>query len=105
MVDHLKSPPTLEFLREHRDQILAIAEKYGAYDIRVFGSVARGTADAESDVDLLVRYRPNTSLWQAVGLWQDLQELLGYAINIIGEDDTPQRVQFIQRIRPDLVSL
>lgn len=105
MVDTPKSPPTLDYLRQRRGEILALAQKYGAYDVRVFGSVARGTPTPASDVDLLVRYQPGTSLWDAVGLWQDLQELLGYEINLIGEDDTPHRASFIQRVRQEAVAL
>lgn len=54
MTDQLKSPPTLEELYTRREEILALADRYGAYNVRVFGSVARGDAISDSDVDLLI---------------------------------------------------
>lgn len=106
MTDDTTSIWTLERLRSRRDEILALAERYGAYDVRVFGSVARGDSTAGSDVDLLVRYRPGTSLWDAVGLWQDLQELLGCEVSLVGEDDDDsRRKRFLSRARRDAVAL
>lgn len=96
---------TIEALRARRSEILSLAERYGAYNVRVFGSVARGEATPESDVDLLVRYRPGTSLWDAVGLWQDLQELLGCAVSVVDEDDQPRRQRFLRRAFKDAVPL
>ena len=66
-----------------RSQILKIAEKHGAFNIRVFGSVARGEATAESDVDFLVDYDPNNRTpWFPMGLIQDLQALLGRDVDV-----------------------
>ncbi len=62
MADQTKSPPTLDDLRVRRDEIITLAERYGAYNVRVFGSVARGEASADSDVDLLVSFRESASL-------------------------------------------
>ncbi|MBM4438366.1 MAG: nucleotidyltransferase family protein [Actinobacteria bacterium] len=66
-----------ERLRAHRDEILRIAAKYGAHNVRVFGSIARSEADAESDIDLLVDLEPGRSLFDLGGLWADLNALLG----------------------------
>ncbi len=63
-----------ELLTSKRDEILRIAPKYGASKVRVFGSVARGEAGAESDVDLLVELEPGRSLPDHIALFQDLQE-------------------------------
>ena len=52
--------PTLDDLRQLRDEILRIAEQYGASNVRVFGSVARGDARPDSDVDLLVDFASTT---------------------------------------------
>ena len=66
-----------------RSQILKIAEKHGAFNIRVFGSVARGEATAESDVDFLIDYDPNNRTpWFPMGLIQDLQALLGRDVDV-----------------------
>lgn len=79
-----KSPPTLEYLRQHREQILALAEQYGAYNIRVFGSVARGDSTSESDVDLLVSFKAH-SLLDRIALKRQLGELLDLDIDVVQE--------------------
>ena len=53
---------TREFIQRHRDAILEIARRYGAHDVRIFGSVARGEATETSDLDLIVRFEPDRSL-------------------------------------------
>jgi predicted nucleotidyltransferase len=74
---------TLNTLRaERRDDILRLAERRGAHNIRVFGSVARGEANADSDLDLLVSWDPGRSLLDHAGLVQDLQELLGVKVHV-----------------------
>ena len=74
---------TLETLRaEQRGKILRLAERRGAYDVRVFGSVARGEANENSDLDLLVAWEPGRSLLDHVGLVQDLEELLGIKVHV-----------------------
>jgi uncharacterized protein len=65
-----------------RSQILAIAEQHGAYNVRVFGSVARGEARADSDVDFLVDFLPQRNLLDRIALIQDLEELLGRKIDV-----------------------
>jgi uncharacterized protein len=82
MNEAVKSPPTLDDLRLQRDVILKLAENHGAYNVRVFGSVVRGEATPESDVDFLVSVKPKTSIFELVGLWQDLQDLLGREVNL-----------------------
>jgi len=82
---------TLETLREKREAILQIARRYGAHDIRVFGSVARGDAGESSDVDLIVRFDPGRSLFDHGGLVMDLQELLGVKVDVISEAGMRER--------------
>jgi predicted nucleotidyltransferase len=67
---------------EQREGILRLAEQRGAQDIRVFGSVARGEANENSDLDLLVSWGPGRSLLDHAGLVQDLQELLGVKVHV-----------------------
>ena len=74
-----------QLLREKRDEIQLIAAKHGAYNIRVFGSVARGDARPESDIDLLIDSGPNTSSWFPAGLVLDLEELLGRRVQVVSE--------------------
>lgn len=74
---------TLDALRsDRRDEILCLAKRRGARNLRVFGSVARGEADENSDLDLLVDWEPNRSLLDHAGLVQDLQELLGTKVHV-----------------------
>jgi len=67
----------LELLQNKRDDIRRIATKHGAYNLRVFGSVARGEARPESDIDLLIEKGPTTSSWFPAGLVLELEEMLG----------------------------
>jgi uncharacterized protein len=77
---------TLEqLLREKRDDIKRIAARHGAYNIRVFGSVARGEAGPESDIDILIDVGPTTSSWFPAGLVLDLEDLLGRRVEVITE--------------------
>ena len=72
-----------EIISKHREQILSLAEKYGASDVRVFGSFARGTADEKSDVDFLVNLAPGRSLFDLGGLLYELQELIGRRVDVV----------------------
>lgn len=73
-------------LREaKREDVLRLAEQYGAHNVRIFGSVARGEDDEQSDIDLLVDMEPGRSLLDVVGLWQDLQELLECNVDVVTE--------------------
>lgn len=76
---------TRETLLEKREAILEIARRYGAHDIRIFGSVARGDATESSDLDLIVRFDPDRSLFDHGGLVMDLRELLGVKVDVISE--------------------
>ena len=74
-----------QVLEERRDEIVQIASKYGAGNIRVFGSVARGEDTLESDVDLLVEFDRERSLFDHIGLLQDLEDLLGRKVQIAND--------------------
>jgi uncharacterized protein len=74
--------PTLAELRGRRDEILKIASRYGVFNIRVFGSVARGDATDSSDVDLLVDIEAGRSLFDLGAFYMDLRDLLGYEIDL-----------------------
>lgn len=76
---------TVELLRARRDEIQRIAAKHGARNVRVFGSVARGDAHPESDVDLLIDAGPVTSSWFPAGLILDLEDLLGKRVEVVTE--------------------
>lgn len=70
-------------LRSKREDILRLATSHGARNVRVFGSLARGESTGASDVDLLVEMEEGRTLLDLVGLWQDLEELLGCNVDVI----------------------
>ncbi len=72
-----KKPITLADLRAKRDEIIRLAEQRGAYNVRVFGSVARGESSPDSDVDLLASVNNGVDMFTLVGFWLDLQEFWG----------------------------
>jgi uncharacterized protein len=74
-----------ELLKEKRQDILAIAARHGAHNLRVFGSVARGEAGPDSDLDLLVEMAPDKSLMDHVALMQDLEDLLQRKVDVVSE--------------------
>jgi len=80
-------------LREKRDQILVIAEKYGARNVRVFGSVVRGEARPDSDIDFLVELEPGRSLFDLGGLLYELQSFLGVEVDVVTEKGLRARIR------------
>ena len=72
-------------LQEKREAILQLAAKHGARNVRVFGSVARHEANAQSDIDFLVDMEPGRSLMDQGGLLMDLRELLGREVDVVTE--------------------
>ena len=72
-----------ELISQKKEQILDIASMYGASNVRVFGSIARGTADKDSDIDFLVNIEPGRSLFDLGGLLMDLQKLLGRNVDVV----------------------
>lgn len=73
----------VEKIKAHRQEILDIAKKYGASNIRIFGSVARGEAGHDSDYDFLIELEPGRSAFEIGGLLMDLQDLLGAKVDIV----------------------
>ena len=73
-------------LKENRDAVIATAVKHGARSPRIFGSLARGEAGPESDIDLLVKMEEGRSLLDLSALIQDLRDLLGVKVDVVSED-------------------
>lgn len=95
---------TLEELRgPRRDEILRVAAKRGARNIRVFGSVARGESDAASDVDFLVDLEPDRSLFDLSGLLIDLEAVLETEVDVITERGLGERIR--ERVLREAVPL
>lgn len=76
---------TLSDLRREREQIKRVAQKYGASNIRVFGSVSRGEEGPISDIDFLIDFEADRSLLDLVGLKLELEELLGHKVDLVTE--------------------
>ncbi|MDI6448267.1 nucleotidyltransferase family protein [Anaerobaca lacustris] len=74
-----------QVLQARRDEIVEIAARHGAHNLRLFGSVARGQDTADSDIDLLVATGPTTSSWFPAGLILDLEQILGRRVEIVTE--------------------
>jgi len=82
-----------ELLKAKREEILRVCAKYGAYNVRVFGSVARGEPDEQSDIDLIVDFEPGRSLLDHAGLWLELQELLGVKVDVVSSRGIKPRIR------------
>jgi predicted nucleotidyltransferase len=84
---------TDNLLEEHREEILRLAAQHGAYNVRVFGSVARGEARSDSDVDFLVDMEKGRSLFDMGGLLMDLQALLNRPVDVVTERGLRKRIR------------
>jgi uncharacterized protein len=92
-----------ELLRKKRQEILDIAAKHGAYNVRVFGSVVRGDADEKSDVDILVELAPGRSLFDLGGVLMDVENLLGCKVDVVTERGLRKRIR--ERVLKEAVPL
>ncbi len=90
-------------LRARRQEILSHAAEHGARNVRVFGSTARGEAEESSDVDLLVEMEPGRNLLDLVGLWQDLEDLLGTHVDVLSDGGVSPHLR--ERIYAEAVPL
>ncbi len=82
-----------DLVNEKHEAILQAATRYGAYNVRVFGSVARGEATPDSDVDFLVDLQPGRSLLDLGGLLMELQDILACEIDLVTEQGLRERVR------------
>ena len=82
-----------EIIDNKREKILEIANQHGAYNVRIFGSVARGEADINSDIDFLVDLGEDLSPWFPVGLIRDLEQLLGRKVDVVTENGLKNRIK------------
>ena len=93
----------LELLQQKRDAVLQIAARHGAYNIRIFGSVARGEAGPDSDIDLLIDRSPITSPWFPAGLVLELEEELGRCIEVVTEQGLNRHLR--ERVLREAITL
>jgi len=90
-------------LKSKREEILRLAAKRGARNVRIFGSVARGQARPDSDIDFLVDLELGRSLLDLGGLLNDLQKLLGRPVDVVTESGLRERIR--RRVLKDAISL
>ena len=101
----VRSAPRMDELQARRDELLAIFERNGAHAVRVFGSVARGDSDENSDVDFLVAFEPGRSLLDLAGLVGDLEDDLGCPVNVVSENGLRPGSRFSERVRTEAMPL
>lgn len=82
-----------EKIQENRKEILSLAQKYGARNVRIFGSVARGEEREDSDIDVLVDLESNRSLLDLGGFLMDLQHLLGCRVDVVTTKGLRERIR------------
>ena len=75
----------VDLVRSKREQVLGLARRHGVTRVRVFGSMARGDAGPQSDIDLLIEVGANPSPWFPGGLVAELEELLGRRVQVVTE--------------------
>ncbi|MCZ7663782.1 MAG: nucleotidyltransferase family protein [Thermoleophilia bacterium] len=91
-----------EVVRAKREQILEVSSRHGAYNVRVFGSLARDESGSDSDLDLLVDVGTHHSPWFPAGLIADLEEILGYEVDVVTEGGLHERARaaILEEARP-----
>jgi uncharacterized protein len=92
-----------KLVHEKRQEIMEIAARHGAYNVRLFGSVARGEADEASDVDVLVELEPDRSLLDLGGFLADLENLLACKVDVVTERGLKKRIR--ERVLREAVPL
>jgi hypothetical protein len=93
-----------QLIQDKREDILKIATKHGAFNVRVFGSVARGEETENSDIDFLIDYDlAKTSPWFPGGLLVDLEDLLGCKVDVVTEESLHHLIK--QRILKEVFKL
>lgn len=75
-----------EVIKSNRKRIIDIAKSHGATNVRLFGSIARGTGNDKSDVDLLVTMEPRGSLLDIIAIKQDIEDLLERKVDVVTEN-------------------
>ncbi len=90
-----RRPPTIDGLRALRDEIVAAAGRFGGANVRVFGSVARGTATEESDVDLLIDVPAGTGLIRVEQIAEAIAEVIPWPVEVITSGAARRRMAHV----------
>lgn len=94
---------TIGTIRARRREILAIAARHGARNVRIFGSVARGDANPGSDVDILIELEPGRTLLDHAALLLELEALLGCRVDVVTTPGLRPRIR--DRVLSEAVAL
>ena len=92
---------TLEAIKTRRAELLALAARRGARNLRVFGSVARGEAGPDSDLDLIVEMEPGRSVMDLLALVSELEDALGTRVHLV--EDVAPRDPLLDRVLKQVV--
>lgn len=92
-----------ELLADKKEQILDIAARHGAYNVRIFGSVARGEANVNSDIDFLVDLQPERTLLDQIALMQSLAKLLQRKVDLTETNSLHECIK--EKVLQEAVSL
>ncbi|MDQ1283070.1 MAG: uncharacterized protein QG666_860, partial [Euryarchaeota archaeon] len=82
-----------DLLNKKREEILKIAGKHGARNVRIFGSVARGEADSKSDVDILVEFIPGSTLLNQSAMIRELESFLKIKVDVVSDRGLRERIR------------
>jgi uncharacterized protein len=92
-----------DLLNKKREEILKIAAKHGARNVRIFGSVARGEADSKSDVDILVEFIPGSTLLNQSAMIRELESILNINVDVVSDRRLRERIR--ERVLSEAVPL
>jgi len=95
--------PLGRVVASRRAELLDVLHRHGVTNVRVFGSVARGDDEPDSDVDLLVDFPPRTSLFTILRLQEELEEMLGAKVDLVSDSGLLARIR--TRVERDLIAL
>lgn len=97
------SGPTGRVVAAHRHELRDVLQRHGMTNAQLFGSVARGEDQPGSDVDILVDFPAGTSLFTILRVQDELEEILGVAVDLISRSGLKSRVR--TRVQQDLIAL
>jgi len=94
--------PLRSLVSARREQVMAVAARHHANRVRVFGSVARGDDRPDSDMDLLVDFAPDSSLFDLMRMARELEDLLGHPVDVVSTGGLKDRDRHILAESVDL---